>query len=561
MMRLKPLPVSLLLVIFVPVILEAQVLNNDQMKYQRAVQELESVLDSASKFEPLLGVKVKSKGASLLWKQSPERARALFLKLWDFIEQQDAKSLDQEEAQTALLRYLYPKDRVLANQLLQKLTAKTPPDQQFSFDRIAGREKGPNRLARLAEQLLSSDATLAAKLLEQSFDHNTAPQAVLILSRLREIDPLLANFVVRQALENMRRQPKTIGVIGLTHMISYLFPLTPSPDATIEVEQSDEALRIEFMSVGYQILKESLSESDDVLKQLDGQGQQFRTFSQGFTAATLAALASRYAPNLAPELTVISSQLLRGLPPQMSQGANMQAAVVRSAAEESEGAATSIVPVIARGEFDKAQSVIDKLKDENMKKIYTDLLLKARFKAAIATADLDGALRMARTVSNTTSRMQMFVEAARLAHKKRESAVTAQILVEARNAAASPTIPGPHARAVFALAAETAYFSPADAMITLEEGVKQLHHLPKMDATKPSPLNDPDRFVDFPEVARAFANVARDYFDESLAIAAKLENKAVAAVARLAAIERTLKMIPPTDAATPARPAGTPKKN
>src|SRR5215510_2160840 len=224
--------ILLLLFIVVPMTGKAQTIGTDKMKYQRSITELETVLEDASKLESALAVKVKAKAASLLWKQSPDRARSLFLSLWDFIDsQKDDKAFDQKELRTVLLRYLYPRDRKLADQLLQKLSNKTKTDsrEQSSLENLRGTDEESSQLARLAWNLLDADTTLAAGVLERSLSRNTPPQSIMVLSKLRNTDPLLANYLAMVALEKFRHQSKTVAVVGLTYLAGYLFPLTPSP--------------------------------------------------------------------------------------------------------------------------------------------------------------------------------------------------------------------------------------------------------------------------------------------------------------------------------------------
>lgn len=567
--------ISRLLFITMPLMAGAQTLDKNQMKYERATNELETVLADAGKLERPLSVKVKAKAASLLWTQSPDRARLLFMSLWDFIDsQKDDKAFDQKESRTVLLRYLYPKDRRLADQLLQKLSSKTTTDNsnQLSFESIRGTDEESNQLARLAWHLLDADATLAAGVLERSVSRNTAPQTVLVLNKLRGNDPLLANYVARAALEKFRSQPKTVAVVGLTYLTGYLFPLTPAPAGSPEIEQSDEGLRLQFMSSGYELLKESLSESDEFLsqtQQLNAKSLQFRTFSQGFLAATLAALAMQYAPYLVPELNSLSAKLLSGLPEPLVQGANLQAAVIRNAAEIADDTGANIIPAIAGGEFDKAQGLIDKLKDENSKKSYAQLLLKAQFKSYVMKTDLSKALKLAQSTEEPAARMQMFTELAKVAHAKGAAAVSSEILSEARKTDVNPELKGRHARALFSFAAETAYFSAPDALLLLEDAVKELNGLgsqntdggDKASSAKVSILNDPNRFVDSVELTKAFSAVGRHYFEETLLVSEKLHNKAVQAMARLATIERTLKRVPPKAVPKPSTSSPKPKTN
>jgi hypothetical protein len=555
-------PVFLLIWILMPAMLYGQTLDTDTPERQFALQQLEGVLTYADKIDGMPSIKVKAKADAVLWNQSPDRARALFLSLWEFIERQkDDKSFDQEEARLVVLRNLYPNDQKLANHLLQRLEEKTQADSdQSSFDRIRGTNQETQRLAKLALQLVDVDPMLAAKVLQQSLTQNTSPGLIFVLSRFRESDPLFADQLATNVLQNLNNQPKPVAVTGLSYLIAYLFPDTPMPPVSEQVKQADKRLQTEFVSVGYQILKASLAEPDSVTGQaLSGKHLQFKTFSQAFVAASLAAMATSFAPNVVNELDQITEKLLRGLPPPLVQIVGFQSAVIRRTATRTNTSEDSndeeIFAAIAKGQFDNAQALIDQLKDESKKKAYGQRLLKAQFKAYLIRADLNAATKTARKVEDSASRIQLFAEITRVAFQRGEWTASADVLTEARKTTPSPDRAGPHARALFSLAAEAASFSAPDALIVLQDTVKQVNALARRDkdgtGDKPqvrgsSTLNDSDRFIDSSEMMRAFGAVGRDYFDNALVVAAGVDNKAVQAMARLAIIENRLKATPPT---------------
>jgi hypothetical protein len=179
--------------------------DDEQRKYRLASQELERVLADADKLDDALAaVKVKARAAAVLWRKSPERARAIFAGLWNFTEQQKEKTFDQEEARLALLRNLYPKDPALADELLRELAAGSQGRQVSSFDKISGRDPEAMRLIRLSLQLGSTDAALSGKVLEQSLARSLHPMITPALLQLRQTDPLLANQVAARGLGGLK---------------------------------------------------------------------------------------------------------------------------------------------------------------------------------------------------------------------------------------------------------------------------------------------------------------------------------------------------------------------
>lgn len=546
----SPLFITLVL-LFSAIMIEGQAGDMSQIHYQRATQVLDNVVAEAAKLDLMVAVRVRAKSANIMWLQSPEKGRAAFSSLWEAIEKEEEHpGFDREEARMVLLRYLYPRDSSFAQELLHKLAEKSnaASDAPFSFEKVSGKNVETNRLARLAFRLLDTDSTMAADVLEQSLARNTAPQSILVMAKLREVDPLLANYVARRALQNLLNQPASIAVVGATHLITYVFPLTPYPAPSLAIEQADEILRAQFMNVGYRVLKASLSESDESLKEkykIGSQALEFRTFSQAFLSATLAALSTRYAPYLTPELMVIRDSLYSKIPAQMVQGANMQANVIKSATEpQSSEGSDAITPAIANGDFGRARSLIEKLKDERLKKIYTQQLATAEFRSFLVS-DLESARKVARSVEDSSLKMQMFGQLAKTAHKKGDIVFSAETLREALKIPVNPDHKGAYARALFVLATESAYFAGPESLIVLRAAVKLLNELGdvegKPNAPKQSLANSIGAFTDSNEMMTAFAWLARNYFEETLQIAEGIENKAVRYQASLSSIERVLR--------------------
>ena len=527
-----------------------QTVRKAWLKYRRAMQEVEAVQNTADRLEnPLDVVRVKAKAASLLWTESAERSRAVFVDLWDKVESQTDKDFDKEEARTIILRYLFPKDRALADRLLKK-TAKED-EAGSDFARVMGTDPQTKRLAFTAYRLAETDVGLAAAVLEKSLARNTSPMFAPILTRIREKDPSLANTVAERSLGNFLRQPRTMALVGLNNMIAYLFPYFPSAEVSPEVKESDERLRFQFVSIGYQVLGESLAESEESLVKDQGLQQNtltFRTLCQATLAATLAALSPRYAPQLTEALDATAKRLSAGLPNQLLDAIQVQVAAVKGAIGKNggDGSEAEIISSMARGDFEAAQEAIDKLKDEKKRLSWGELLLKARVKTHLGRGELFEALSIARKMRDGTQKMLLMAEIAKVAHEKREPDLLTAILYEVKRTSADVLPKGIYAVALLTIAAETAHFAPTEAMLMLQDGVATINSLADVGAkeqkgsrSKPI-LNDPSSFADSAELMRAFSALGEKDLERTLSIANRLENKAVQMVARLATVERAV---------------------
>lgn len=532
-----------------------QTVRKAWLKYRRAMQEVEAVQNAADRLEnPLDVVRVKAKAASLLWTESAERSRAVFVDLWDKVESQTDKDFDKEEARTIILRYLFPKDRALADRLLKKTAKEDEADSDFA--RVMGTDPQTKRLAFTAYRLAETDVGLAAAVLEKSLARNTSPMFAPILTRIREKDPSLANAVAERSLGNFLRQPRTAALVGLNNMIAYLFPYFPSTEVSPEVKESDERLRFQFVSIGYQVLVESLAESEESLVKDQGLQQNtlsFRTLCQATLAATLAALSPRYAPQLTEALDETAKRLSAGLPKQLLDAIQVQVAAVKGAIGKDgrDGSEAEIISSMARGDFEAAQEAIDKLKDEKKRLSWGELLLKARVKTHLSRGELFEALSIARKMRDGTQKMLLMAEIAKVAHEKREPDLSTAILYEVRKTSADALPKGIYAVALLTIAAETAHFAPTEAMLMLQDGVATINSLADAGAkeqkgslSKPI-LNDPSSFADSAELMRAFSALGEKDLERTLSIANRLGNKAVQMVARLATVERAVEKGPP----------------
>lgn len=330
----------------------------------------------------------------------------------------------------------------------------------------------------------------------------------------------------------------------------------------MEIAESDDSLRALFLTLGYQLLKGSLEESEQTLKDtyhMSAEGLGFRTFAQGFLAETLVTLSNRYAPHLTPELRVVASDLLGKLPAPMAQAAKMQAGAAGTIAEAfddgEENQTAAIFGAIARGEFSRARDLIDKLKDERAKKSYTRELLKAEVKSYLALSELEKALKTALMIDDSTVRMQMLSQLAKTAHQKGNMAFSSEVLREARKTTVDPNRKGMYVRALFMLASETAYFAGPEALLVMEDGVKQINELSDLPKEKALVLNDPESFLDSNELMAAFSRVGKSYLEEALQLSTKINNPAVRQSVRLASIEKILPVRPPEASSKPAKPS------
>ena len=163
--------------------------NLEQLKYQRAVEEIESVLlDTAKLDDPFSVVNVRSKAASLMWRYDRKRSQTLFLDVWKYIDKQSNDEFEQDEARAVLLKYLFPLNPSLADKLLKELAGQKSEEASLRAQ-VTGKDPDIRRLANVSAGLVDQDPTLAARLLEQSLAMSVTPAALSVLSRITRKEP------------------------------------------------------------------------------------------------------------------------------------------------------------------------------------------------------------------------------------------------------------------------------------------------------------------------------------------------------------------------------------
>ena len=394
----------LVLILLAPIVLYGQSATDQaQLEYQRALQEIEGVIIDTGKLDdPLVLVSVKSRTASLVWRYDRKRAQSLFMDLWKYIDQQGSEYLDQDEARTVLLRNLFPVDSSLAGKLLKELSARQKEESTLRAQ-ATGSDPGPRRLANISAGLVDQDTATAARLLEQSLSMGVTPTAMAVLSRMRERNPILANYVVSQTLDHIRSRPTIVALTGLHLLTAYIFPSEPYLADRQEAGGTDDSLRIRYFSTAYDVLKASLEETDTVLtkeKRYTVNDLRFRSIYQGQIAMILAALAPRYGPQFFEELVLLARRLSGSTPANIANMSSYIVARLKGEQSSSDNPDIAISVAIANGDFDDARRLIDKLEDEEKRKAFSQALAKAEFKALVGEANFTEALSLARRIEN-----------------------------------------------------------------------------------------------------------------------------------------------------------------
>src|SRR5438105_385140 len=313
----------IVLILLTPAHLFAQQTVNVTVTKERsavAAQELEAIVTEAKNLDNKNAiVNVRSRAAMLLSFSDPVRSQNMFLEVWKFVNDQTDSDFDKQEAKLVILKYLFPRNPKLARQLLAE---QPKPEDSSSQSRAMGRDDDQRLAGKLASQLVDMDPLAVASLLEKSLSISPNIAGIGALSRLREKDSFLSDYVAAIALDGLTTQPTLVSLPGITLLTAYVFPGPDASISSIEAESSLESLQFKYFLAGYEVLRASLKETNEALlkdRHYTERDLQLRAAFQGQVAAILGALAPRLQPSLAVELTGIASKLAPQVPANISQ--------------------------------------------------------------------------------------------------------------------------------------------------------------------------------------------------------------------------------------------------
>jgi hypothetical protein len=533
--------------------INAQTVTSPVSPYQHAAEELDSIIAEAPKLDDTLAsITVRSRAAALLSFRDFARAEAMFLEVWAFAHQNLDEGAPRDRALTIVLKHLFPRHSKLAKRLLRE---EIQVGDLSLTARASGRDPDLRTLARLSSELVDVNPAVAAILLEQSLSVGVTPAAITSLSGLRERDPLLSDVVVAKVLGNIDTVPTVVSLSGLYLLSSYVFPESYSFSANPQVESSLESLQFQYFSTSYDVLRNSFAESEALLRknpQYTDADLRFRAIYQAQMAMVLAALAPRYQTSLSPELTMLAQKVSGQIPAQVAQTAQFTAARLSGNTQRSENPEISISLALTKGDFQEAGSQIEKLKNDDLRKSYSQLLLRVHAKSLLTKSQLPDALSIIRRIEDPSARLLLYTETAKVAQTKRDSSVLKSVITEALTLVPATGRNGLHVRALLSFTSQLTFVELAGEAQELLHGVViAINTLPKKsdepEATKSlselawAQVNDPRGLIDTQELSNAFSSMGVQDLYLTLIEARKLEDRSVQLVARLEAIKEVIK--------------------
>jgi hypothetical protein len=514
-----------------------------------AVAELEAVIADATKLDDKLAlVTIKARAAALISLSDPIRSELMFREVWKFLNELSDSELDKDRARSLVLRSIFPRNPGLARQLLnEEKKAETTLEV-----RAAGRDPDQRRTAKLATELVDEDPREASELLEASLARGMTPSGLYALQRLRQRDPLLSDFIAGKVIEGLRIQPDVVSLHGLHLLSDYLFPEGPSTELT----QSLQSLRSKYFLATYELLRQSMaaSEASLIKDQHYTQGSlKLRAAYQALVAQSLAALAPQFRPDLAPELNAIANNLGSRIPANIAPLSQLNVARLRGEQTVPDQPDLAIPLAIQSGDFEEAARLIDDLKSDDTKKMYSQMLLRLQAKSLLSKSDVAGAMAQIRKLEDPAAKLVLYLEAVKVAQKKNDPALSRSVINEARTLIPQADRNGLHVRTLLSFAAQSQVWASLDEAIDfLDAAVLAINALPKpSDQAGASTtsvemawaeLNDPRSLVESLDLVQAFSAIARLDLERAIIEGRKIVPKSVQLVARLEAAGEILRI-------------------
>ena len=488
-----------------------------------AISLVTSLADEARSFkDQTRRARVQARAADVLWDSDNERARDLFRRAWEAAEAADAEAArlraeeERKQSQSGgpvvlragpdlrseVLRLAAKRDAKLAEQFLKILDeaeakALADADADRRQSNIGG-DLGSSKRLQVARRLVEDGEIERARAFAAPALDKVSVDSIFFLSALREKNAQMADAAFATMLARVSRDPMADAntVSGLS---SYLF--TPFLYITFEAQggsnqarsrpetgpvATSDALRKNFLQVGYQILMQPLPAPDQDHTSSGRTGKYL-------VIKRLLPLYDSYSPELAAGLRTQMTALASYVPSDFQQGENravtrgivpddtesnlnerMQQRLDHAKNSEDRDAIYADYAVALAGKGDPSgRELVDKIEDAELRKsvkAYTDFQWT---QLAVRNKDATEVSRLAKTGELTSvQKVWAYTSAAKFvaaAERARAVELLDNGLAEARRI--SPSDPD-RARALTAVASGFVELDPVRSWETLNEAVK-----------------------------------------------------------------------------------------
>ena len=470
---------------------------------QQALFLLDSLFDKAKEFnDQQARIRVQGQIADTLWEYDEERARRQFEEAYRAIDDLKVKeepnfgvfgSSPKSQLRTELLRMISSRDSKLADKLL-KTIPNTPSTTSSPFTQIFGTQTEQSSVSmNLALALAPEDPKRAAQMVESSLQGGISPMLIQVLMIIKQKEPEIADRLFLQAV-TFAQKDTAQPIMRLLMLAPYAFPNLGGQAASTGVNTlpPNPILIEQFLNLAYNSIMQQLNVAQPSATDTESQ-QMARAIAplDYLSVQQILPLFQQYQPEKAALINGRLQQLGGNLSSeQRSQmdnlssffnGGNNVSDLVSKADRETNPQQkdmlylTAASQAMAKGDFDEAISLLDKIKMEEMKSSLGSVIRMQAATKALEKGEVDTAYRYAKDVPDLSLRADVFGNMAQKLVEKRDLARAAEMLDDAEKSLSKANQTPQKASALLSLTAAAAKIDASHGFNILKTAVETIN--------------------------------------------------------------------------------------
>jgi len=558
-------------------------LNVDQ---QRALWLLDQLFETAKEFsDDQLKIRVQAQIADALWEYDEARARRQFADAFRAIDliplpkpQQIggapavalALNNPQRQLRSEILRLISRRDTQLAEKLI-KTVVDVPVSLSPDIVIPGNQSEQASLYLQTALAIVETDPQRAAQLAKSSLSSGVDPMLIPVLQAIKRKNAALADDLFINALSAAQRNSSQ-PTANIAVLASYVFPnfsggvrisLGPGRESETEQEQPNPALIHQFLNFAYNAIWQQAQQAQT--SATDGQRADPRAAIDYMTIQQLLPFFDQYMPDKAAAIRGRLDEIARSMPVRqidslsnINQSNSPEELLSRAETAQTQAQRDSLLMQAAlaasrRGEIDQAISIVDKIKNEQVRSSFKSLIHFQATLSAISREDIDTAYRYGKDLPNLQQRAFVFSLMARvLFDKKKDLPHAMEVLNEAEKLIARAEDGPDKARAMLTIAGVVARIDSLRGFEIMRSAVETINHT-DFDPQQPGGVTTTigsrssgfmitttfgTNTLNFDE---GFPLLAQIDFDRALLLAQSIEKKEASVLAQLAVCRGALR--------------------
>lgn len=530
--------------------------NNDKKapklftETDKASQEIVAILAETNTLQDKNAyIKIQAKAAYLIWYRDEELARSVFNNLLTWIETQHDESFDQEKARTEALKYLMLRDPKTAKILLEKRSSNRRLDQKDNSVEPTIKAKIENELA---SDLISTNPSAAADLLEQNLPTFPSTELLSLLIRLRDKEIDRADKIAELTLGQLKTQPIQIALPIVFSLHYYFFPINSLPKVDRSLPPSYSLQKLYFLTA-YETLLRSLQDipPSSLNNSRTAMATPILRFAQGQLISILATLSTRFSPDRLEELSKLKAQLTLNMSAETASVAQTAADRLKPLSPQNpapnggpgkaENPMSEINSALSSNKYDEAYKLLENVDNPQLKKAILDQIKISECNYLLANDNFTNAALVARDILSLKNKMAALTKIIKLSYQKGNEEMSQILFTEVQSYFMNANCDRNKMSIFLAAFSDIAPLYKAKSVELLNSGINCINEALPIDVTSNNKGSRPSNTLpDLIDFTQAFSVAGRMDLDLTLIIASKIRNKPAGLLARLFACEKWL---------------------